>query len=126
MTAVAQVRQDEAGHPDQAVHVRLQHDLLVGLARVVERVAAEREPGVVDEHVHAAELLHGRRDETFAAGRVGDVELERDVGVHPFDAPRAARDARPLRPERPHDRGADPARGAGDDRRLALEQSSAS
>ena len=100
MAAVAEVRQHEPRHPDQAVDVRLQHDRLVGLGRVVERVAAEREAGVVDEHVDAAELLDGRRDEALGRRRIGDVELERDVRVDLVDPPRAAGDARALGPQR--------------------------
>ena len=83
----------------------------------VERRAAEREAGRVHEHVHGA----GRVDEALAARRVGDVELERDVGLDPLDAARAADDPRALGRERPRRRRADPARGARDDRRLARE-----
>ncbi len=96
MPAVAEVRQHQPRHPDQAAHVRLQHDLLVGLGRVVERVAAEREAGVVDEHVDAAELLDRGRDEALGRGRIGDVELERDVRIDLVDPPRTAGDARAL------------------------------
>ena len=66
---------------------------LVLLGRLVERRAAEREPGVVDEDVDAAELLDRRCDEARAARRVGDVELERDIRLEPLDAARAAGDA---------------------------------
>jgi hypothetical protein len=59
-----------------------------------ERVAAEREAGVVDEDVEPPSSLDRRGDEALAARRVGDVELERDVRLEPLDAARAAGDAR--------------------------------
>ena len=123
MAAVAQVREREPRHADQPVHVRLEHRLLVGLVALVERIAAEREAGRVDEHVEpAAESLHGLLDEALAARGIGDVELERDLRVDPVDAPRPAGDARGFATERGDDCRADPTRGAGDDRGLAVER----
>ena len=92
---------------------------LVLLARLVERRAAEREAGVVDEDVEAAELLDRLRDEALAARGVGDVELERDLRLEPLDPPRAARDAHARGCERGRRRPADAGRRAGDDRALA-------
>ena len=69
--AVADVRQAEARHPHQPVDVRLDHPLLVVLARLPERVAADRAAGVVDEDVEPAERLDRRGDEPLrAAGSV--------------------------------------------------------
>ena len=82
------------------MHVRLEHDLLVGLGRVVERVASECEAGVVDKDVDAAELLDRGRDEALGGGRIGDVELERDVRLDAVDPPCAAGDTGSLGPER--------------------------
>ena len=124
MAAVAQVRERETRHADQPVHVRLEHRPLVGLGALVERVAAEREAGGVDERVEpAAESLHGLLDEALAARGIDDVELERDIGVDPIGPAGAARDAHPLAAERGERGRADPARGAGDDRGLAVERS---
>ena len=64
-----QMRQAEPRHPHQAEHVRLDHLALVVLARLPDRVAPAREPGVVDEDVEAAELGDRRLDEPRAAGR---------------------------------------------------------
>ena len=116
MAAVSEVRQTQARDPDQAVDVRLEHDLLVRLRRLVEGVAAERKPGAVDDDVEAAELGRGPLDEALAARGIGDVELERDLRVDPLDATSPAGHAHSLGSERAHDRGADPARRAGDDR----------
>jgi hypothetical protein len=121
MAAVADVRQAQAGHADQAVHVRLQHDLLVLLGARVEWVAPEAEAGVVDQDVEPAEFAHRPPCEPLAAGGVGDVELELDLGLELVDAARAAGDAGALGGKRACDRGPDPTRGAGDDRGLALE-----
>ena len=52
---------------------------------------------------------------------IGDVERERDVGLEPLDAPRAADHPRALAREHPRGRRADAARGARDDRRHAVE-----
>ena len=76
------------------MHVRLEHGLLVLLAARVERVAAEAEAGVVDEDVEPAERLDRRVDEALAARGVGDVELERDLGLELVDAAGAAGDLR--------------------------------
>ncbi len=81
---------------------------LVLLGRLGERGAAEREPGRVHEDVGRP----GGVDEALAALRVGHVERERDLGLEPLDAARAADDARALVGEQPRGRGADPARGA--------------
>jgi hypothetical protein len=81
------------------VDVRLQHDLLVLLGRVAEGVAAEREPGVVDEDVEpAAELRDRLLDEALAARAVGDVERERDLGRELVAPPRPS--APPRSPRR--------------------------
>ena len=82
----------------------------------VERRPAEREPGGVDEDVGRP----GGVDEALAARRVGDVELERNVGLEPLDPPRPADHARTLARRRPRGRGADAARGSGHDRRLPV------
>src|SRR5262249_48611592 len=83
--------------------------------RLVDRRAAEREPSRVHEDVDRA----GGVDEPLAARRVGDVELERDLGLDAVDAARAAEDAHALRREHARRLGADAARRTGDDRRLA-------
>ena len=106
--------------------VRLEDGFLVLLGARVEGVAAEAEAGVVDEDVEALELLHGLGDEALAAGRVGDVELELEVRLEPVCAPRSSGDASTGASERAGNRRADPARGAGNDRRLALEPRHAS
>ena len=106
----------------QAVHVRLDHRLLVLLARLRERVAAEAEAGVVDEDVEPAERSTAarRRSARSSPGRVRRGRARRS-GLEPLDAARAAGDPRARLRERARGRRADPARGAGDDRRLALE-----
>ena len=94
MAAVADVRQAEARHAHQ--RRRRSCARTVASSSSVDSsngYAAEREAGVVEEDVEPAELVHRARDEALAALLVGDVELERDVGVDPLDAPRAARDA---------------------------------
>ena len=78
-------------------------------------------PGVVEEDVEASELLDRGGDEALAALRVGDVELELDVGLEPVDAPRAAGDADAGVLQRTRGRLPDSGRCAGDDRRLAGE-----
>ena len=103
------------------VDVDVEDGRLVLLARLVERRAAEREAGVVDEDVEAAETLDRLRDEALAARGVGDVELERDLGLEPLDPPRAARDAHAGGCERGRRRPADAGRGAGHDRPLAAQ-----
>ena len=65
--------------------------LLVLLGRVVERVAPEGEPGVVDEDVDPAEPPPPR-GRSARGGRVGDVELERE-SASTRSRPRAAGDA---------------------------------
>src|SRR5438874_937282 len=122
VAAVADVRQAEARHPDQAVDVRLEHRLLILLASLPKRVAAKAEAGVVDEDVESAEFADGGLDEPLAALPVRDVELEPDLGLQLDDAPRTACDASALPCERRRRRGADAARGARDDRGLSLER----
>jgi hypothetical protein len=77
------VRQAEACHADEPVDVRVEDRVLVALVRLVVRVAAEREAGVVEEDVQAAELRDRLLDESFRARRVGDVEREPDVRFQP-------------------------------------------
>ena len=55
------------------------------------------------------------------AGLVGDVDLERDVGLDPLDPPRTPRHAHARLAQLAHGRGADPGGGAGDDRGLAVQ-----
>src|SRR6476620_4489430 len=121
MAAVADVRQAESCHPDQAVDVGLEHSLLVLFASLPEGVAAEPEAGVVDEDVESAELAERDVDELFAALPVRDVELELDLGLQLVDPPRTAGDASTLPGECGRGRRADAARGARDDRGLSLE-----
>src|SRR5207237_10157529 len=85
-------------------------------------LAPEGEAGRVDEDVDPAELLDGVVDEPLAARRVGDVELEREVGVDAIGPPSARDDPPAGGPERGDGGGADPARPACDDRRLPLER----
>ena len=87
--------------------------------RLPERVATEREAGVVEEDVDPAELGRRAPDERRAALLVGDVEREREVRVDALDPARAADDANACLAQLPHGRGADAARRARDDRRLA-------
>ena len=89
VAAVADVREAEAGHPDQPVDVRLEHDPLVLLRGVPERVAAEGEPRRVDEDVEPAETVHRLGHEALARGRVGDVELEVEIALQELAAPGA-------------------------------------
>ncbi len=63
VAAVTDVRQAEARHAHEPVHVRAEDRLLVLLGRLVKRCTTECEPGVVDEDVEAAELLGRSRDE---------------------------------------------------------------
>ncbi len=107
-----QVRQAEARHPHQPEHVRLDDLALVLLGRLPERNAPERFACAVDEDVETAELGDRRLDEALAARRVGDVEPRRARGA---DDPCARR------LERSRGRRTDTARGARDDRPLAVE-----
>src|SRR5581483_5881845 len=100
-----------------AVHVRLEHAALVFLRRLVDGVAAEREPRRVDEDVARPGLV----DEALATRRFGDVERKLDVGLEPLDAARAADDSGTFGRELSRGRSADAARGSGDDRRLAVQ-----
>jgi hypothetical protein len=54
VAAVADARQAEAGHPDQAVDVGFEHRLLILFGSLPKWVAAEAEARVVDEDVEAA------------------------------------------------------------------------
>jgi hypothetical protein len=114
--AVAEVRQTEPRHPDQAVDVRLEHDLLVLLSRGVDRFPAEGEARVVEEDVETAELADGPFDERLAARPVGDVQLVREVRVDLSGPPRAAGHCRARLAEGFHGGRADAARRARDDR----------
>ena len=73
----------------------MQHGRLVVERRLPERIAAEREARVVVEDVDPAELGDGAADERGGALLVGHVERERDVGLDPLDAARAADDRTP-------------------------------
>src|SRR6185437_12412972 len=86
-----------------------------------EGLAPESEAGVVDEDVDPAEPGNRVLDEAAAARRIAHVELERDVGVDPVDAPRAAGDLGACFAQRTYRPRAEAARGAGDDRPLAVE-----
>ena len=115
------MRQAETRYANQAVDVRLDLRLFVCFGRLPERVAAEAEAGVVDEDVQSAELADRDLDEPLAALPVGDVELELDLGFQLLDATGAAGNADALSRKGGCGRGADAARGAGDDRGLSLE-----
>ena len=123
--AVADVRDAEARHAHQAEDVRLDHRLLVLVGRLPERVASEAEAGVVDEDVEAAELGHGTLDEALGARAVGDVQLESDQpsAIQLLDPARPNGDLRAGVGEHARGRRPDPARGARDDRRLAVQRS---
>ena len=103
MTTVAEVRQAEPRHPDQAVDVRLENGALVLLVALPERLPAERETGRVHQDVEAAELRERPVDEGGGALRVGDVERERHDAVpellQPLGAPRPRRHADALAQE---------------------------
>jgi hypothetical protein len=111
------VLQHKPRHPHEPVDVRLEDPALVLLGRVRERLATQRKAGGVDEDVRGPRLL----DEASAALGITDVELEGDVGLEPLDPPRATDDARAFRLQPARCCGADSARGAGDDRRRAVE-----
>src|SRR5436190_5936728 len=119
--AVADVRQAETRHPDQALDVRLQHGLLIFFGRLPKGVAPEAEAGVVDEDVKPAELADRGLDEPLAAFLVSNVELELDLRFELVDAAGAAGDASAFARERGRRRGADAARGARDDCCLSSE-----
>ena len=99
--------------------------MLVLFVDFPDRLAAEREAGVVDEDVEAAELGVCPLDESLAARRVGDVEIERE---EPFaireavDPPRADSDSCSRLRQRVRGRSPDPARGARDDSGLSFER----
>ena len=103
----------------------------------VSRVAGHRrtDPGVVDQHVDVAELLHRQRDQVGARLRVGHIgavgqrlaagalDQRRGVG-QPVHAASAQRDVGAGLGERLRERDAQPAGGAGDDGDLAVESES--
>jgi hypothetical protein len=126
VAAVGQVRQAQPRHADQPVDVRLEQDLLVFLPALVEEVAAEGEAGVVDEDVQSLEALDRARHEAGRALRVRDVQLEGDEAVaelpEPVEPARANGDGCSLAGERLRRGRTDAARGAGDDRLLALQR----
>ena len=95
MAVVGHVRKGQPRHAQHAVDVRVQ-DRLVLDGRLPERVATEREAGVVEEDVDEPELRGRPADEGGCALLVRDVEREGEVGVDALDAPRSARDARRL------------------------------
>ena len=125
VAAVVDVRQAQAGHAQEAEDVRLDHSRLVLVRRLPERVAAEAEAGVVDQDVDPAEVGHGALDEALAALTIGHVEVE---GVEPLgipqdlDATGADCHARAGLREGMRSRRPDPARGARDDRGLAVQR----
>ena len=106
-------RNAEPRHAHQAEHVRLDHLALVLLVRFPDRIAAAREPRVVDEDVEAAELGDGARHELLARGAVGDVERAVPAGAGHDPCPRSG--------QRLRGRGTDAARPPGDDRPFALQ-----
>src|SRR5437867_3156063 len=97
---VADMRQAEAGHPEQSVDVGFQHRVLIFFGRLPKGIAPEAEAGVVDEDVEAAELADRGLDEPLAALSVGDVELELDLRLQLVDAAGAACAASALARER--------------------------
>ena len=99
----------------------MHHPLLVLGGRLGERCPPEREPGVVEEDVDPAELGDRGLDERDRAGLVGDVDLERDVGLDALDPARATGDANSGLAQLSHRRSTDPGGRAGDDRRLAAQ-----
>ena len=65
----------------RALTMLLEDTLLFLLTRLVERLPPDREAGVVDEDVEAAELVDSCSNERVAALRIGHVELEPDIGL---------------------------------------------
>ena len=125
MSAVADVRDAEPCHPQEAEDIGLDHGRLVLVRRIPERVAPEAEARVVDEDVDPAEVGHRTLDEALAALAVGDVEIE---GVEPISIRKlldaASADGDPCAGfcERMGGGCPDPARGARDDSGLAIQQ----
>ncbi len=117
------MREAQPRHAHQPEDVRLDHRPLVVLVDVLDRVAAEREPGVVDEDVDGAELLDHPLDEALGARAVAHVDVVDDVaGTAPLaSVARAHADAGAVVFERARRGRADPARRARHDRRLAVE-----
>jgi hypothetical protein len=126
VAAVGQVRQAEPRHSDQPVDVRLQHDLLVFLAALVKEVAAKGEARVVHEDVESVEALHCARHEAGGALRVRDVQLDGNEAVaevpEPIEPARADGDGCSLAGKGLRRGRTDAARGAGDDRLLAVQR----
>ena len=130
VTAVARDHplQRELRAEDHAVEVDVHHAPCRQVV-LVDEAADLHDPGVVDEHVHRAQLLFGPVEERRERGAVGDVERQRhgaraELGggllgggeVHVAD-----RDLHSLAQERLRRGLADPARGAGDRRGLPGE-----
>src|SRR5262249_35848128 len=123
--AVANVRQAEPSHAQQAADVRLDHRRLVLVGRLPERVAPEPEACVVDEDVDPAEVGDGALDEALGALAVGHVQVERVETVpvrEQLDTAGADGHPRARIGESVRSGCPDPARGAGDDSRLVLER----
>ncbi len=115
---------------EHAAQVDAEHEVpqaLVAVDEVGEQVGA----GVVDKHVHGAELLLDRGDRGAHRGGVGHVEraaeaveLRRDLaGAVLVDV--ADRHARPFGRQATGRGRPDPRGAAGDERRLALESHAA-
>jgi hypothetical protein len=113
-----QARQQGAGHPHRPQHVRLVHrppQLLVGRA---DRVEPEGAAGAVDQHV-AGRRLGGEGGDRVGVGHIQRDRLAADLGgqlPQPLEPAGAEDDPEAVLRERPGARGADPARGPGDDR----------
>ena len=118
MAPVADVWEAEPRHAEDAVDVRVQDGRLVLLVRLPERVAAEGEPGVVEEDVEPADLGDRPLDERHAALLVSRVELEREIGLDPLDPPRTTDHVNACLAQLAHGRCSDSARGTGDNGRL--------
>ncbi len=116
---VVHVRKAQARHAEDSVHVRMQDRLLVLGIRLPERIATEREPGVVEEDVDASELVGRAAHEGGSALLVHDVEREREVGLDSLDPPRPADHSHAGLPQLARGRRADAAGRARDDRGLA-------
>ena len=112
--------QERPQAPDRAEIVR-PHELLDLIRLEVEETAAARNAGVVDQQADRRVPFAHRRGDALDFGTVGDVadlllraELAGDLG-QPLLAAGQQRSCQPRPRERARDRGADPARAAGDD-----------
>jgi hypothetical protein len=76
---VLHVRQAEARHPREPEDVCLEHPPVVLVVALRDRGAAESQAGVVDQDVEAPKPAGRVRNEPFAAGRIGDVELGNEM-----------------------------------------------